>query len=175
MLIVVVIIWILAAALIPKLQSARWKANDVARKANLNQVATALMSYNIDKWKFPETAWWLSSISWELIYAWMSSIPRDPDFWKTFQWMSTWAWACVALPPFSPAWEFMYTPATKWSISKSSYIIMAWSETEWGSNYERTWTVTATLCSTTEINNITRCEWWTCLKAWDNLRYIVTY
>ena len=39
MLIVIVIIGILAAALIPKLSSARGRANDVARKADLSQIA----------------------------------------------------------------------------------------------------------------------------------------
>jgi prepilin-type N-terminal cleavage/methylation domain-containing protein len=49
MLIVIVIIGILAAALLPRLSSARGRANDVARKADLQQTAAALISYNIDK------------------------------------------------------------------------------------------------------------------------------
>jgi len=53
MLIVIVIIGILAAALIPRLSSARGRANDVARKADLAQVATALVSSQIDKGLFP--------------------------------------------------------------------------------------------------------------------------
>jgi general secretion pathway protein G len=54
MLIVIVIIGVLAAALIPRLTSARGRANDVARKAGLQQVATALVSYNIDEGSFPD-------------------------------------------------------------------------------------------------------------------------
>lgn len=53
MLIVIVIIGILAAALIPRLSSARGRANDVARKADLAQTAAALVSYQIDKGGFP--------------------------------------------------------------------------------------------------------------------------
>jgi type II secretion system protein G len=53
MLIVIVIIGILMAALIPRLSSARGRANDVARKSHLSQVATALISYQIDHGKFP--------------------------------------------------------------------------------------------------------------------------
>ena len=52
MLIVIVIIGILAAALIPRLSSARGRANDVARKADLAQVASALVSYQIDNGKY---------------------------------------------------------------------------------------------------------------------------
>ena len=56
MLIVIVIIGILAAALIPRLSSARGRANDVARKADLSQIASALVVYQIDKGNFPTTA-----------------------------------------------------------------------------------------------------------------------
>ena len=55
MLIVIVIIGILAAALIPRLSSARGRANDVARKADLAQTAAALVSYQIDAGSFPTT------------------------------------------------------------------------------------------------------------------------
>jgi len=66
MLIVIVIIGILAAALIPRLTSARGRANDVARKADLQQIATALISYQIDSGKFPNTGGSLSVIKTEL-------------------------------------------------------------------------------------------------------------
>jgi general secretion pathway protein G len=55
MLIVIVIIGVLAAALIPRLTSARGRANDVARKASLQQIATALVGYQIDNGDFPAT------------------------------------------------------------------------------------------------------------------------
>jgi hypothetical protein len=41
--------------LIPRLGSARGKANDVARKADLQQVATAIISRQIDTNSFPKT------------------------------------------------------------------------------------------------------------------------
>ncbi|MEI6774501.1 MAG: prepilin-type N-terminal cleavage/methylation domain-containing protein [bacterium] len=69
MLIVIVIIGILAAALIPRLSSARGRANDVARKADLAQVAGALVSYQIDQGNFPKTGANLSAIKTELIAA----------------------------------------------------------------------------------------------------------
>jgi general secretion pathway protein G len=56
MLIVIVIIGILAAALIPRLMSARGRANDTARKADLQQLGTSLISYQVDNSSFPMTA-----------------------------------------------------------------------------------------------------------------------
>ncbi len=48
MLIVIVIIGILAWALIPRIWSARDKANDTAREANVRSLATAMVSYGMD-------------------------------------------------------------------------------------------------------------------------------
>ena len=53
MLIVIVIIGILAAALVPRMMSARDKAADVAVKADLQQIATAIISRQIDTNSFP--------------------------------------------------------------------------------------------------------------------------
>jgi prepilin-type N-terminal cleavage/methylation domain-containing protein len=72
MLIVIVIIGILAAALIPRLSSARGRANDTARKADLQQVASALVAYQIDHGTFPTAtpaAPSLSVISTDLVSA----------------------------------------------------------------------------------------------------------
>jgi len=49
MLVVIVIIGTLISALVPRLSSARARANDISIKADLQQVATALISYQIDK------------------------------------------------------------------------------------------------------------------------------
>ena len=53
MLIVIVIIGILAAALIPKLQGMQGRARDVARKADLNQLGTAFQVYQVDLGTYP--------------------------------------------------------------------------------------------------------------------------
>jgi len=52
MLIVVVIIGILAAALIPRLQSVQARARDTKRKADLHQIGTALAIYKEDNWSY---------------------------------------------------------------------------------------------------------------------------
>lgn len=91
MLIVIVIIGILTAAIIPRLNSARGRANDVARKADLNQVATALITFQLDRWHFPRgnSGWtWVTidKISSELIEWGMTSIPKDPANSSRFSW-----------------------------------------------------------------------------------------
>lgn len=53
MLIVIVIIGILAAALLPKFAGAQAKARNTARKADLNQLTTALNAYQVDYGQFP--------------------------------------------------------------------------------------------------------------------------
>ena len=56
MLIVIVIIGILIAALLPRMQGAQARARDVARQSDLSQVATALVAYQGDNWAYPDGA-----------------------------------------------------------------------------------------------------------------------
>ena len=53
MLIVIVIIGILAAALIPRLTGIQARARDTGRKADMNQIASALQTYQLDYTTFP--------------------------------------------------------------------------------------------------------------------------
>lgn len=95
MLIVIVIIWILAAYLIPRISSAQGKARDVARQADVNQITSALVAYSLaEKW-FPKYPAWtcVNSLAgvvqeWEnsdsedvvnLVEGWyISNISKDP-------------------------------------------------------------------------------------------------
>ena len=62
MLIVIVIIGILAWALIPRIGSARDKANDTAREANVRSLATALVSYWLDHGSYPTDAQFVAGL-----------------------------------------------------------------------------------------------------------------
>ena len=187
MLIVIVIIGILAAALIPRLSSARGRANDVARKADLAQVASALVSYQIDRGEFPTswcTAWCaLNDIKTDLITAWMSSIPEDPNSSRAFSWIG----ATLTIS----TWYYGYTVIKKNWIAKNGFVLMAAAETEWGANWvvdANTWHIT----TSNDYNNIKLCKLFTKVtwtasaennSAWickynsdeDQLRYIYVY
>jgi hypothetical protein len=83
--------------LIPKLNSARGRANDVARKADLSQIAAWLISSQIDKWKLPSACWALSLVSGDLTTAWLDDLPVDPAGF-TLQWING----------LSLTWEYWY-------------------------------------------------------------------
>jgi general secretion pathway protein G len=53
MLIVVVIIGILSAALLPRLQGAQSSARDAARRSDLNQLGSAILSYYNNRGEYP--------------------------------------------------------------------------------------------------------------------------
>lgn len=92
MLIVIVIIGILAAALIPRLQSVQWRARDTKRKADLRTIYNGSEIYILDNGTYPSDAtppwapgtWW----AWRHSYntgPWMpelsgilTTIPIDP-------------------------------------------------------------------------------------------------
>lgn len=144
MLIVIVIIGILAAALIPRLSSARGRANDVARKADLAQVAAALVSYQIDRGQFPTNAWPLINISGNLISAGMNSIPLDPNTSRIFSGI---AWGVTG--------QYSYTPIIKWWLPNNWFVLMAGAETEWWANrvvFGSAWIISSTSSYETDIN-----------------------
>lgn len=184
MLIVIVIIGILAAALIPRLLSARGRANDTARKADLQQLGTALISYQIDNSSFPATAGSIDTIKTELTRWGLGSIPTDPNRNNVFS-------GIVATT--GTAGQYMFTPIQKNGAPGGGFVLMASTETENGSNYLYCSGVASTLISTTtDFDNIFLCSTFTtsttsCIPAnsgstactytkwWGNLRYIYRY
>lgn len=181
MLIIIVIIGILAAALIPRLSSARGRANDVARKADLAQVAAALVSYQIDHGKFPVCPWsatacTLNQISGDLIKAGMSGIPTDPNTTR------------VVSPGINglnnpTSWQYAYLTIYKWWIPDNGFVIMAATETEWWSNWDTDITpiIGNTAVSSYEIISAAMCKEFgvtpSCTNSTntDDLRYIYIY
>lgn len=165
MLIVIVIIGILAAAIFPKLWSARGRANDVARKADLSQAATALVAYQIDHGSFPSS--WCSTgcplnvIASDLISAGMNSIPSDPNTTREISEFS------------GTDGQYYFLPISKWGISKNGFILVAATETIWGSNWNKAWLWTT--YNTYEAIQAAMCNQ-DCTTTWgDNLRYIYIY
>lgn len=185
MLIVIVIIGILAAAIIPRLNSARGRANDVARKADLNQVATALITYQLDEGWFPTTGTTLDQISSVLIDWWMTSIPRDPANPNLFSGVEF--SAGIAPTP----WQYAYTPIVKNWIDWWWFVLMAKMESPWQANYVIcSWSTNEIITQSKEYNEIHICQkidpWTSCQAAstWDQeckysdlsqLRYIYKY
>lgn len=186
MLIVIVIIWVLASALIPRLGSARGKANDVARKADLWQLATAIITRQLDTnqtfEKFcPSTTVGcdIEYMSWHLIAWWMSSIPKDnSNAWKSFSWINVWS--------YSTWLWYMFSPIKKNAVEGWWFVLMSKVETEWWANYAA--------CSSNPIISWwmdysvvqTRlCNWiWTIWTCWstactysdkEELRYVYLY
>lgn len=155
MLIVIVIIGILAAALIPRLSSARGRANDVARKADLAQVAAALVSYQIDNGEFPvcpssPDGCNLSDIEDELMGAGMSSIPKDPNASRVVD---------AGMEGSFTAGEYAYTPIEKKWIPNNGFVVMAATETEWWSNrIASQWLWWSDISASTEFSDIVLCE-----------------
>lgn len=139
MLIVIVIIGILTAAIIPRLNSARGRANDVARKADLNQVATALITFQLDRWHFPwgNSGWtWVTidKISSELIEWGMTSIPKDPANSSRFSWSNE-----LTNPDTPFNWYYIYQTIKKSWIPNGWFILMAQMESHGQSNYVICW------------------------------------
>jgi len=115
MLIVVVIIGILAAALIPRLQSVQARARDTKRKADLHQIATALAIYKEDNW-------WYKWIHDETNYFdWQDNIPiTDAKHQADYKYRIMWDYAEYDWPIYDILARYMT------SIPQDPTINTAW-------------------------------------------------
>ncbi len=131
MLIVIVIIGILIASLMPRMQTAQGRARDVARKNDLSQIQTAIITSQQDRGVWPQMSWakeWMS-ISWaieeELKTAGMTSVPKDPNGSNIVSGL----WSGSA-----EAWSYQYLVTTRNWVADAWFALMAKTEVEWGSN-----------------------------------------
>ena len=202
MLIVIVIIGILIASLMPRMQSAQWRARDVARKNDLAQIQTAIITSQQDRGVFPGmtwavtgATWWLYAISIEsdLKTAGMTQVPWDPNGSnKVFgmgNYTSAWQTEVIA-----GSWQYLYMVTQRNWVKNAWFVLMAKTEVEWWSNWVTcSWASTLAqgyISSTGDLKDITTCTSltqdddaaecgihdWTCkyTEIWE-LRYILVY
>ena len=141
MLIVIVIIGILIASLMPRMQTAQGRARDVARKNDLSQIQTAIITSQSDRKVWP--GYWsnkkgsedaslgikISDIDTLLIDAWMSSIPTDPNGDNVNYWLWT------AIGDNGAVGEYIYVIAARNWVPDAWFALMAKTEVEWSSNW----------------------------------------
>ena len=187
MLIVIVIIGILIAALMPRMQAAQWRARDVSRKTALSQVQSAIVTSQWDKWEWPWqktkwATWWISLdlISDELKTAWMNSVPQDPLKSEiTGIWSKTKKYT---------GGNYAYIVTTRNWTKNWWFALMAKTEVEWWSNWivcdNGVWKFTGQdirdtqTCTTFTKNESAACSItnWNCTYQNDwQLRYLLLY
>ena len=187
MLIVIVIIGILIAALMPRMQSAQGRARDVSRKNALSQIQTAIVTHQQDKWEWPDLAEAkaqgisIRTIEDDLITAWMSSVPWDPLASNEVSWLGN----------GSATWEYLYMVTMRNWTANWWFVLMAKTEVEWWSNWAVCWNDLSwwKITAGTDLKYVTPCtkltkgsscsivggsSWCTYQNDWD-LRYILTY
>ena len=142
MLIVVVIIWILAAALIPRLIGAQSQARDTARKAGIWQISQGLSMALNQEWIIPLPACaekelldrkpiitlpWTTqtwTVNWK-ISDFLSDIPQDPQKWHINYWIRA---------NTVTGWEVNYW-ANPEGYCKWSYVVRdsykSWQQWQW--------------------------------------------
>lgn len=181
--ILIIPVWIFIAALMPRMQSAQWRARDVARKNDLSQIQTAIVTSWNDTWNWPEVnsaKKWIpvSNIKSNLLYAWMTAVPTDPSSLVK----NSWLWNATA------NWDYLYMVSKRNGIDNWWFVLMAKTEVEWSSNWvvcndSNEWHI----ASQTDLSNVTLCstisKWDSCSNSNgyctysddDELRYILLY
>lgn len=181
---VFVIVWVLAAALLPRMQSAQNRARDVARKSDLSQIQTAIIASQIESWKWPgmnNASNWISvsDIETELLKAGLSSAPKDPLSSNKSTWLGT----------VEAKWNYLYLVAKRNGISNGWFVLMAKTETEAWSNWvvceNKSWLENWYITRDTDLRDVKPCnmvsKWNSCsatnctYNSTDQLRYILMY
>jgi len=188
----VVVGWIMVASLMPRMQSAQSRARDVARKNDLSQIQTAIVTSQQDKWRWPgifsgATKWMpTSAIEKELLTAGLSSVPTDPVQSNINYWLGK------DYEKDSALWDYLYLVAKRNWTSNWGFVLMAKTEIEWGSNRvvckNWTWLDKWYIVNDTDLKDINVCyhgisKWNSCwINEWfctytddDELRYITIY
>ncbi len=135
MLIVVVIIGILAAALIPRLQTVQARARDTKRKADVTQIGSALAVYGSDNGNFLALSWVTNtSQNWLRLFlvqnaSYLTEMPNDlnPSTWFLG---SVWAWGSGTQNQFVTWGLYGFTILTRNAISASAVIVVSRTETD---------------------------------------------
>ena len=147
MLIVIVIIGILIASLMPRMQTAQGRARDVARKNDLSQIQTAIITSQSDRGAWPgmnknngtstsddaKEGMAISGVAQQLLDAGMSEIPSDPNGSNDNYWLWTKFASTQASTP--NVWQYIYLVAKRNWVDNAWFVLMAKTEVEWSSNW----------------------------------------
>ena len=188
MLIVIVIIGILIASLMPRMQSAQWRARDVARKNDLAQIQTAIITSQQDRGAFPwmdtgaDNGISVNKIEDLLKTAGMTQVPWDPNGSNVVKWLWDAVWT----------WEYIYMVTKRNGVNNAWFALMAKTEVEWWSNWVvcsgatdlSGWKIKTgeDLKNITTCTSLTQASTWCGINAWNckysqvaDLRYLLVY
>lgn len=203
-LIVIVIIGILIWALVPRMQSAQWRARDVARKNDLSQLQSAIVTSYSDRGQWPDIAncavatganyategtWCAitreSEVGQRIIAAWMNWVPTDPISTNTVR---------IVSGHELGGGSYWYAVAKKYWVNNAWFYLIAHTEVEWWSNWlecpGKSGLSGGYLTKDTDLQNVLPCatltstgeNWCIVVPGWDcyysnttQLRYILVY
>ena len=131
MLIVIVIIGILIAALLPRLQGAQGMARDTSRKTGISQIQSAIVAYQVQFGKWPEQDSARSGTGTDGLLALvtrgiMNSLPEDPNLSNSFVAFNT-------TPVTGGAYGYLV--GSKSGTPNAGFALMAKTETPGHSNW----------------------------------------
>ena len=149
LLIVITILWILIAVLVPKIGSTQAKTRDITRQTQVQELASALISYKLDFWEFPiitgEFQSWHSNVTSKTPYRWSVSLLNDT--------LKVW-WYISKIPKDPSNFSIKYEKEEGWQYHKyenngyyvyisdgKSFMIIAPMENENDGNCDVSWEI----------------------------------
>lgn len=126
LLMVVAILWILINISVPYFFGTREKARDISRQTQVQEIASALISYKLKNWSFPKSTWsCITSLKEELVNWWyLSNIASDPNGEKIFTYCDN-----------SESYQACPDPAYNYVSNGKRFVIAAYMENEENWNF----------------------------------------
>ncbi len=126
MLIVIVVIWILAGAILPKIMGIQARARDTKRQADLRNLSMAITTYKMDNGEYPQrtklieyhkgashyagSVWWLK----DTLSDYIKEIPRDPQKNNSVERFYRYYGPDSLYKPYFPWGEYFYARVFNW-------------------------------------------------------------
>ncbi len=168
-------------SVLPRLAWIQWRARDVERKSNIQQIISALTNYQLNNDIYIGWSWAVTTILKELAPVYIRTLPKDPS-WNdinTIHWSQSVKGEYLYLSLESKKWYVVMSVSEWWWmhanwISNASSLTLTWLYPWFISSNEQLATINRSLCSSVSDGVISR-TWNICNGLLDQYeaKYIV--
>jgi type II secretory pathway pseudopilin PulG len=168
--IILIIIGLFMTSVLPRLAWIQWRARDVERKSNIQQIISALTNYQLNNGVYIWWSWAVTTVLKELAPVYIRTLPKDPS-WNdinTVHWSQSVKGEYLYLSLESKKWYVVMSVSEWWWmhanwISNASSLTLTWLHPWFISSNEQLAAINRSLCSSVSDGMMSRtwniCNW----------------
>lgn len=163
LIVILIIIGLFVTSVLPRLSWIQWRARDVERKSNIQQIISALTNYQLNNGIYVGWSWAVSTALKELAPVYIRTLPKDP-YWNdisTVHWSQSVQGEYIYLSLESKKWYVVMSVSEWWWmhanwISNASSLSLTWVHPWFINSTDKTSTINRLLCSEVSDGMISR-------------------